>query len=144
MTTAVDIVLADAQATPVNHTFSALGLDANRVCQFVDRSAIAAIGYWTVSVDITNPPPANPGQSSKNRVRRVKITLAEPALETLGTNDAGYTPAPTVAYIPRVIIEFVQPEQMIMQSKKDVRKMAYTLLNNAQIIAVVEDGVSLT
>lgn len=144
MATSVDIVLADAQATPVNHTFTALGQDNDRIAQFVDTSAAAAIGYWSISVEIKNPPAPKPGETSRNRVRRVKLTLSEPILETLGTNDAGYTPAATIAYIPRAVVEFVQPEQCTLQNKKDIRKMVANLLNNAQIIAVVENSVSLT
>lgn len=70
MATATSIVLADAQATPVNHTFTPVGLDGNKTFWFVDQSQANAIGYWKVSVEITQPANAQPGESSQKRVYR--------------------------------------------------------------------------
>jgi hypothetical protein len=144
MATATNIVLADAQATPVNHTFVPLGKDDKGVFHYVDQSASNEIGYWRVTVEIIKPPLARAGESSATRVSRVKVTLSEPVLETLSNNAAGYTPAPTVAYIPRVVTEYVLHERCSLQNRKDIRKMNYLLHNHADIIAVVENQQFLT
>ena len=67
MPQATNIVLADALATPVNHTFVPLGLDANRIMQFADQSAASPIGYWTIQVQTSQPSAPQPGTSSKMR-----------------------------------------------------------------------------
>lgn len=133
------IVLADAQGTPVNHTFTPLGPDANGVWWFEDQSQSTPIGYWRISVQLKRTPPARNGQaSSSNRVNRAVLTLHQPTLETLGTNDAGITPPPTVAYVDRVSTEFIFAERNSLQNRKDIRKMGANLLANADIITLIE------
>lgn len=138
MATATSIVLADAQATPVNHTFIPIGRDDKDVFWYVDQSQTNEIGYWKISIEIKKPPLARPGETSAARVTRVKVSLHEPILETLSSNAAGYTPAPTVAYIPRSNVEFVLHERASLQNRKDLRKMTNLLLANQNVIDVVE------
>lgn len=138
MATATNIVLADAQATPVNHTFLPFGRDDKDVFWFVDQSQSNEIGYWRISVEIKKPSPARPGESSATRVTRVKIGLHEPILEALSNNSAGYTPAPTIAYIPRCNVEFVLHERASLQNRKDLRKMTALLLADSNVVNVVE------
>lgn len=145
MATATAIVLADAQATPVNHTFTPIGADGAEVYWFVDQSQQNAIGYWKISVEITRPKLAQPGESSRNRVERVRIGLHEPVLETVSNSTvSGIAPAPTVAYIPRVFTEYVMPERGVLLDRKNIRKMNANLQNDANIIAVVETGAYLS
>ncbi|DAD51374.1 TPA_asm: coat protein [ssRNA phage Gerhypos.4_30] len=136
---ASNIVLADAQATPVNHTFVPMGPDANRVFWFEDQSQATPNGFWRISVSLKRPPPATSGTSANGRSFRVSIQLNEPVLETLGTNTvSGIPPAPTVAYIPRGTVEYVLPERAVLQNRKDLRKMLASLLAETQMTAVVE------
>lgn len=145
MPAASNIVLADALATPVNHTFIPLGKDANGVYWFEDQSQASAIGYWKLSVEVKRPLPGSPGaQSSSDRVSRVKLALHEPQLETLGTNDAGLIPPSTISYIMRSSAEFILPERGSLQNRKDLRKMTAGLINEAQIIMCVEGLVPFT
>lgn len=140
MATATAITLADALATPVNHVFTPIGLDSKDTYWFVDQSASNAIGYWKISVEITQPPQAQPGESSARRVHRVRIGLHEPVLETVSNSTvSGIAPAPTVAYIPRSFHEFVVPERGATIDRKNLRKMSANLLNDANIINVVEN-----
>lgn len=139
---ASNIVLADAQATPVNHTFVPMGPDEKGIFWFEDSSAngaTAAIGSWRISAELKRPPPAGPGVSSANRTFRAVVGLHEPVLETLGTNTvSGIPPSPTVAYVPRCFAEFVLPERATLQNRKDLRKMVALLLAEAQMTALVE------
>lgn len=139
MAAVANIVLNDAQATPVAHTFIPIDYDAkNGVWWFEDQSGSSSIGFNRISATLSKPLPPAPGASSNGRVNRVKLTIHVPTLETLGTNDAGITPAPTIAYIPRVMIEFVLPEQAVLQNRKDIRKYAQFLLADTQVVAMVE------
>lgn len=136
---ASNIVLADAQGTPVNHTFVPIGRDKNGVFWFEDQSQTNAIGYWRISVELKKPPVAIAKQSSEGRSNRALIQLMEPILETMSNSTvSGIEPAPTVSYVPRSFAEFVLPERSSLQNRKDIRKMMANLLAEAQVVSVVE------
>lgn len=137
---ASNIVLADAQGTPVNHTFVPIGRDKNAVYWFEDQSAANAIGNWRISVEMTRPPVPVAQQSSSGRSIRARIGLHEPVLETVSNNTvSGIAPAPTVSYVPRSFSEFVLPERATLQNRKDLRKMMASLLGETQVTALVEN-----
>lgn len=145
MPVASTIVLADAQATPVNHTFVPMGKDPQGVYWFEDQSQSSPIGYWKLSIDVRRPLPGAPGaKSGVDRVSRVTWALHEPQLETLSTNDAGLVPPPTVSYIVRSGGNYILPERGTLQNRKDIRKMSSQLNDSATMIALVETLASLT
>lgn len=133
-----NIVLADAQATPVNHTFEPRGRDANGVEWLTDYSQSNAVGYWQISIQTVQPAAPRAGDSSQGRTFRIKIGLHEPVLETLGNaSQSGILPAPTVAYIPRSFIEYVVPERSAVLDRQNLAKMTHLLAANAQVIDFV-------
>lgn len=139
MAAAANIVLADAQATPVNHTFIPLGPDANGVWWFEDQSAAAPIGYNRISVQLSRPLGAKQGDNSSTRVARMKVGIHTPKLETVSNNTvSGIAPAPTLSYIPRCNIEFILPERASLQDRKDIRKFAALVLGDANVLNAVE------
>jgi len=138
MSAVSSIALDDAQATPVSHTFVPIGPDKTGTWWFEDQSVNSPIGYNRISLQLTRPQNPAPGSNASSRVSRVKLGIHTPKLETLGTNDAGYTPAPTIAYIPRCSIEFILPDRSELLDRKDVRKYAYGLLADSQVVAMVE------
>jgi len=133
-----NIVLADAQGTPVNHTFIPLGTDTKGTWWYEDQTGSASIGYNRISLQLIRAGNPAPGASSGERMNRVKIGIHTPTLQTLGTNDAGVTPPPQVAYVNRVNVELVLPEQNNLQNRKDLRKYAQFLLADAQVVGMVE------
>lgn len=136
---ASSIVLADAQGTPVNHTFVPIGRDGKGVFWFEDQSQANAIGYWKISVELIRPAVPAAKQSSDGRSFRVKVGLHEPILETVSNNTvSGIAPAPTISYTVRSFTEYVMPERASLLDRQNVRKMNYNLQNNAQVVAVVE------
>lgn len=139
MAAATNIVLPDAQATPVNHTFIPLGPDSNNVWWFEDQSAASPIGYNRVSVQLTRPLNAKQGEDSSKRVARVKIGIHTPKLETLSNSTvSGIIPAPTVSYTPRVNVEFIIPERSALQDRKDIRKFLVGALGDTNVSNAVE------
>lgn len=137
---ASDIVLADAQATPVNHTFVPIGRDSKGVFWFSDHSAPNAIGYWRISVEEKLPVDPSAGSTSgPSRSYRYVLGLHEPVLETVSNSTvSGIAPAPTVAYIPRVFTEYVIPERGTELDRKNLRKMNANLQANSQVVALIE------
>jgi hypothetical protein len=139
--TAINIVLNDAAGTPVAHTFVPIGLDGNTFW-WEDQSAASVIGNWKISAKIQRPSVAQAGQNSKDRMYRVTVGLHEPILETLGNSTiSGIPAAPTVSYIPRVVNEFVMAERSTLANRKDLRKMNSNLLDEAQMVAAIENLV---
>lgn len=142
---ATNIVLSDAAATPVAHTFIPLGRDSKNVFWFEDQSQTNTIGYWRISVEQKRPMPAQAGQNSKERTYRTVIGLHEPVLETVSNSTiSGIPPAPTVAYVPRCFTEYVAPERSSLLDRKHLRKMNASLQADAQITAVVENQTILS
>jgi hypothetical protein len=142
MPQAVNIVLADAQGTPVNHTFVPVGRDAKdaNVFWFTDQSQTNAVGYWRISVETRRPPPATAGMSAADRNYRIRIGLHEPVLENVTNSTiSGIAPAPTVAYIPRSFTEYILPERAALLDRQNQRKMSANLLANAQVVDLVEN-----
>lgn len=138
MAAVANIVLADALATPVNHTFIPLGADSNGVWWFEDQTSSSAIGFGRISMQLVRPPIAAAGKNAGERTNRVKLGVHIPVLETVGTSDAGITPPPTVAYVPRFTCEFIMSERTLVQSRRDLRKYAQFLLADTQVVNMVE------
>lgn len=137
---ASNIVLADALATPVNHTFVPVGLDRNGVYWFNDQSQPSAIGYWRISIEVKVPvAPKGGDTSSIERNYRYKVGLHEPVLEVLSHSASGIAPAPTVAYVPRAFTEYIMAERSNLQDRKHLRKMNAGLQNEAQVVSLVEN-----
>lgn len=141
MPQAANIVIADALATPVNHTFVPVGPDPKVANSFwwEDQSQLTAAGYWRIRMTLTRPPMASAGQSTDGRVYRVKIELHEPVLEVPVTATYnGIAPAPQVSYVQKFFCEFVLPERSSPQNRKDLRKMAALLIADANVVALTE------
>jgi len=139
---ASNIVLADAQATPVNHTFIPIGRDKNGIFWFEDQSQANAIGFWKNSNELKRPDVAAAKTSSDGRSYRAKLGLHEPILENVSNSTvSGVAPAPMVSYVCRSYTEHVLPERASLQNRKDIRKMMANLQNDAQVIALVESLV---
>lgn len=139
MTLAANIVIADALGTPVNHTFVPLGTDKNGVFWFEDQSAANALGYWKVSVERKAPTAPQPGTSSNGRTFRFKVGLHIPVLANVTNSTvSGIMPAPVLAYVPRVITDYIVPEQGALVDRQNLAKMHPLLLQNAQIKTMIE------
>lgn len=139
-----NVVLANGESTPVNHTFVPLGQDVKTgIWWFEDQSPRVAVnsslGYPRMGVRTKREMEAAPGQSAKNYVTRVEVTFAIPMLESLGTSSSGFTPAPQVAYVDRVKTEFILSSRDALADRKDVLAYAKNSLANANIVDLVHN-----
>jgi hypothetical protein len=139
MAAAVAIAILDAQGTPVSHNFVPIGTDKNGVFWFEDQSSPSAIGYWKISIERKAPAAAQPGASSDGRTYRYKVGLHEPILANVTNSTvSGVLPAPTLAYVPRVVTEFIIPERSALIDRQNLAKMQPLLIQNAQIKTLIE------
>jgi hypothetical protein len=139
MSAVANIVLNDAQGSPVAHTFIPLGQDKLGAWWWEDQTGTASIGYNRISMQLVRSTIGAAGDSSGNRTNRIKIGIHTPKLETLSNNSAGLTPPPTVAYVPRCNIEFIISDRAALQDRKDLRKYADFLLAETQLTNMVEN-----
>lgn len=136
MAQASNIVLADAQATPVNHTFIPLGPMGGWDMVFEDQSQASPVGYWRIYTRLKRPTGKQAGSNAY-----VEISLQEPVLEAIAPAASGLTQPPTIAFIPRMDVKFALSDRSALQNRKDVRKMGALLLADAQVIAMIETFV---
>lgn len=136
-----NIIIADAQETPVNRIFSPNGFDQkSQAFWWVDSDHANALGYWKVGVSLTEPPAAKERQSSNDRNYRVKVQVLEPVLANVTNSTvSGIAPVPTLAYSMRSYHEFVLPEAGTKLDRKNIAKMAPLILQDPQIRAVIEN-----
>lgn len=101
MSQQANIVLANGEGTPVNKTFAPKGAlrspSGKDVALWREQSAVNAEGYYVLSEQHSDP--------NGNRIEKFRYVIEIPTLETVGTNDAGITPAPSVAYKTTAVIE---------------------------------------
>jgi hypothetical protein len=132
------ITINDGAATPVAHTFTPLGKDADGV-------------FWW---EQTTPSPANKlgakrigykqtrelsQKSQLTAVCKCQYSLWVPTMETLANNSAGITPPATVAYKEVARFSFDLAERSIAQERKDTRVLAMNFLAHAMVIANLDN-----
>jgi len=129
VTNITTIVVPDAAAIPVNHTFSPVKV-AGDTAYFAERSNASSLGYWNLALTQRAP---LAGQTEK--VYRSKISFAKPVVYSETIN--GIT-RPSLGYTLRTNIEFIVPAEATLQDRKDQRKLTVGILNDASFIAMVE------
>jgi hypothetical protein len=131
------LTLADGQATPVNHTFSPVNIDAAGVARWADRSGGIAIGYPVFSY-------SNKVPTKGSRNYRLTMKVSTPVLEQTSASTAtGIQPAPIKAYEPLCNIEFVLPERSTLAQRKDLLAYVRNVLANTIVTTGVQDFESI-
>jgi hypothetical protein len=131
-----NLVMNDAQATPVSHTFGPTSGDGNlpgwSVIEYEDRAGGILAGYNRIKISTRKATTKLPHQ-------KVVLEVLVPILETVSNSTvSGIAPAPTVAYTCISRMEFVLPARSALQARKDLRTFAATLLQNSEVIKAIE------
>jgi hypothetical protein len=130
-----NIVLNDAQGTPVAHTFAPAKTQSD-FALLEDRSAGLYIGFNKLTFNLTRPTGAS---NSANRNLRLEIKLETPKMETVSNNTvSGIAPAPTVSYRPVAVLSMIFPDRCSLQDRKDLQKFVLQLLSNSYVTDAVE------
>lgn len=109
--------VTDGATTPVNHVFTPASRVAENTARWVDRehNAGVAIGFSTVTFTVKEPAVAG-------GVYRQKVTLNVPKVDF--TNPS----APALLGTARVNVEYIFPDILSDQERKDVVTMFYSLI----------------
>lgn len=125
-----DIVIKDGSATPSDKTFSVKST-VGTVSKWEERSSGVPVAFAKLQSETKD----------SNSVRRVKLAIAVPVLETVsGVNAQGYTPAAAVAFIVRGNVEFILPQRCSLQNRKDVLAFVKNALAHATFQSIIQDG----
>lgn len=129
MTQLANLVLADGQGTPVNHTFSEQS--AFPLAMWSEKTGIA-IGEARISISQSRP---SKTRRSQKTVARIEV----PILETISGDAGGYTPAPRVAYTMWAEVSFVAPDRSTTAQRSDLFAFTKNLLAQAMVKGMIVD-----
>jgi hypothetical protein len=132
-----NVVLNDAQGTPVAHTFAPAKTQSD-FALLEDRSAGLYIGYNKLTFKLTRPQGAQ-AQKTSNRNLTLEIKVETPKMETVSNNTvSGIAPAPTVSYRPVATLNVTLPDRCSLQDRKDLQKYVLQLLSNSFVTDAFE------
>lgn len=135
MSAIANIVLNDAQGTPVAHTF-APAKTVSDYAMLEDRVAGVYIGYNKLVFTLQRP---KGNASVSNRNLHLEIRVETPKMEVISNNTvSGIAPAPTVSYRPVATLNFTFPDRCSLQDRKDLQKYVLQLLSNSFVTDAVE------
>lgn len=125
------LTLTDKEAVPVNHVFTPASRVSENTARWVDRehNAGVAIGFASVSFSVKEP-------TAAGGVYRQKVNFAEPIL------DLTVPAVPKLLGTARVNCEFIFPDIMSDQQRKNVIAKFYTLLGQGSA-ATVGDNIAI-
>ncbi len=129
------IVVPDAAATPVNHTFNKVKVVGD-TAYFVEQSAASALGYWALTMTQRAP---LAGQTEK--VYRTKATLARPIVTSETINGIA---RPHLEYTLRSNVEHIIPVEATLQDRKDQRKLFVGIQNDTSFVSMTESQLNVT
>lgn len=128
----------DGSGTPVAYTFDPIGKDTKTGVVWYEQTTPAPTNkLGAVRIGIKTVRSANLGKTLDEKAQ-VSYSLWVPTLETLGTNDAGITPAPTISYQESCRMIFDLAERGTTQERKNTRVFAANLLAHANTVANID------
>lgn len=135
------LVINDGLATPVAHTFGPLRIDEKQVATFLDRASGVGIGFSKLTFSLRSPNGnivAGAVSDAMKRVYKAVLTIDVPKLEsTSAATGTGIPPAPTVAMVHAVRMEFLLPERGAIGDRNDLIAYCQNALSNASIKAAL-------
>lgn len=138
MASIANITVYDGAATPVAHTLNAISVvsQPDGTVEALYREALAGLpAYANVTVAIKMQP-------LKSGVTRVETRVEVPVMESVsGQNSQGYTAAPKVAYVNRLVCTGYFSPRSTVTDRRLAKQILTNLLNNvATSVAAATSG----
>lgn len=141
MALATNIVIADALATPVNHTLIPVGRDNLGVLRYIEQTTGPQIGAWLAGISLRKPGPAKAMQNTAGRLEKVTLSVRIPTLETMANNSAGYVPAPMISHYRDTTCVMTRSERASEIENKTSRLALIAMLQSAAFINAWDKGI---
>lgn len=129
MSAIANIVVPDAAATPVSHTFVPQKVEGN-TARWTEKSATVPAGYWTLAGSLRD-------QVNGGKTYRHTLEFNVPKLKTY--TDPGGNNLTVLDYVHRCKIELILPDLGTLQDRKDFRKLIVGILGDAQFVDMIEN-----
>lgn len=117
----------------IAYTFIPIGRDSNGVAWFEQSIPLPTSPIGAARIGYKQTRELNPSGREVG-ISKTVYTLNVPTLETLGTDAAGLTPPPTVAYKEAVRLSFDLAERSTEDERVNTRTLAMNLLGSAMVI----------
>lgn len=128
----------DGAATPVATTFSPVQRDPKTGVVWYEQTTPAPVNKLAaVRIGIKTVRKQQLGKSLDDK-SSVTVSIWVPTLETVGTNDAGLTPPPTVAYSEEARCVFNLAERATNQERKHARMFLANWLGHANAALFID------
>lgn len=124
------IVIKDGMPTPVDRTFSPIGIDSNNVASFKERKGDTAFGWPTLTIGYRGPVKGGVG------THKVAIKLVVPTVVT--TTDSTGNPVVSVTHTSMGSIDIVVSEKSTAQDRKNLRVLLANALLATSPSAVID------
>lgn len=147
MAALASIVLADAQVSPVNHTFapSRKWVDPTTkfsYLEYLDTSVNGGVPQLANKILLGSKVTNLGGKYASDWQKTCTAQVLVPVAETLGNNTvSGINPQPSKAYDIPFMAKLIRPGRSSKASAQDLRKFAYLLLQQAQFAEMFDDLV---
>lgn len=132
MAAVANIVLANGETIPVNHTF-APAIVTSPLVEFHDRVGGIVAGFGRISFGVR--PPTKGSDAYKMTIKVVVPTLEQTSPSTA----TGIQPAPTRAYDLLSVVDLVFPTRSTLAERKNLFAYLKNLLAKAESTLLVEN-----
>lgn len=128
-----NITLTDAESTPINRVYKPSQNRPGDPLSWRDSMQTIYAGQAKLTL-------VQRMADAKAKTTKVQWRLETPILEqTSPSTSTGIQPAPTVAYIPLVELDFVLPDRATLQDRKNLLSMVRDLIDEAIVTSQVHD-----
>lgn len=118
-----NIVLADGQTTPANHTFEPyISQKADKPAIWYNKEATSPLGYRRVTLYV---------DFKQSGISKVRIVISDPVLASLPSGCCVDQNTPQVSYTDFFDGTFSLPAGSTIQNRKDILAFAKNLLNQS-------------
>lgn len=135
MAAMANIVLADGQGTPANHTFVPVS-NFNGLFTWEELNADASVGNRRITASLRPPSQGSLNYKATIKVWNPKLEVTSPSTST------GYQPAPKVAYTIACTMDITIPQRSALADRKDETQFMRNLLAENQITDILNNLVT--
>lgn len=130
MANIANIIINDAAATPVAHTYVPI-TTSPAFWRETNASALSLAGQPTIKL-------VSRLDNTASGLNKIRVILDMPSEAVLGTANDGYKAAPKVDYSTRAVVEFFLPSRSTLAQRKEARVRLSNLLLNALVVDSVD------
>lgn len=133
MSTLADIVLADGQTTPVNHTFVGYQpQNGSSPALWQNTEAASPVGWRRITLSVTQP-------KAVSGSVKIRIVISDPVLAVTPSGCCVDANIPKVSYTDFFDATFSVPYSSTLQNRKDILAYAKNFLSQSIVTSALQN-----